>query len=156
MRLPAGWQCSPATRSCAGGSGNAGAEDMRTRFTVDRMADEIDRRLPPSAPVRVLHIHKLTGVSGSEGHLLALLPALRARGVDARFLGFDVPGTDAPRFYEALDELGVPHESVRCGADVSPRMARDVIRARARRAPRPRCTPISSTRTCTARSRRAA
>ena len=79
--------------------------------------------------MRVLHIHKLTGVSGSEGHLLALLPALRARGVDARFLGFDVPGTDAPRFYEALDALGVPHASVRCGADVSPRMARDVIRA---------------------------
>jgi glycosyltransferase involved in cell wall biosynthesis len=79
--------------------------------------------------VRVLHLHKLTGVSGSEGHLLALLPALRARGVDARFLGLDVPGSDAPRFYAALDELGVPHRSVRCGPDVSPRLARDVIRA---------------------------
>lgn len=79
--------------------------------------------------MKVLHVHKLTGVSGSEGHLLALLPALRARGVDARFLGLDVPGTDAHRFHEALDELGVPHASVRCGADVSPRLARDVLRA---------------------------
>jgi glycosyltransferase involved in cell wall biosynthesis len=79
--------------------------------------------------VNVLHLHKLTGVSGSEAHLLALLPALRERGVDARFLGFDVPGTDAPRFYEALDALGVPYRSVRCGPDVSPRMARDVVRA---------------------------
>jgi len=79
--------------------------------------------------VKVLHVHKLTGVSGSEGHLLALLPALRERGIDARFLGLDVPGSDAPRFYEALDELGLPHRSVRCGPDVSARMARDVIRA---------------------------
>ena len=79
--------------------------------------------------MKVVHVHKLTGVSGSEGHLLALLPALREAGVDARFLGLDVPGTDAPRFHEALDELGVPHASVRCGSDVSPRMARDVIRA---------------------------
>ena len=79
--------------------------------------------------MKVLHLHKLTGVSGSEGHLLALLPALRERGVDARFLGLDVPGSDAPRFYEALDELDVPYRRVRCGADVSLRMARDVIRA---------------------------
>ena len=49
--------------------------------------------------MKVLHVHKLTGVGGSEGHLLALLPALRERGVDARFLGLDVPGSDAPRFY---------------------------------------------------------
>ena len=79
--------------------------------------------------MKVLHLHKLTGVSGSEGHLLALLPALRERGVDARFLGLDVPATDAGRFYQALDRLGVPHRSVRCGPDVSPRMARDVVRA---------------------------
>ncbi len=79
--------------------------------------------------MKVLHLHKLTGVSGSEGHLLALLPALRKRGIDARFLGLDVPGSDAPRFYAALDALGVPHRSVRCGPDVSVRMARDVVRA---------------------------
>ncbi len=40
-----------------------------------------------------------------------------------------MPGTDAPRFYERLDELGVPYRRVRCGLDVSPRLARDVIRA---------------------------
>jgi len=79
--------------------------------------------------VKVLHLHKLTGVSGSEGHLLALLPALRERGVDARFLGLDVPETDAPRFYERLEALEVPYRRVRCGLDVSPRLARDVVRA---------------------------
>ena len=76
------------------------------------------RRLPlPAAPgpaVKVVHIHKITGISGSERHLLSLLPALRERGVDARFLGLDVPETDAPRFYEELAAVGVPFEQVRC------------------------------------------
>jgi glycosyltransferase involved in cell wall biosynthesis len=76
-----------------------------------------------------LHVHKLTGVGGSERHLLTLLPALRERGVDARFVGLDVPGSDAPRFYAALDEAGVPYRHVRCGADVSPRMLRGLLAA---------------------------
>ena len=79
--------------------------------------------------MKVLHVHKLTGVSGSESHLLALLPALRASGIDARFLGLDVPDSNASQFYERLGRLGVPYEQVRCGADVSPRMARDVVRS---------------------------
>ena len=78
--------------------------------------------------MKVLHVHKLTGVSGSEAHLLVLLAGLRAAGVDARFLGLDVAGSDAPLFYERLDRLGVPYRQVRCGRDVSPRMARDLIR----------------------------
>jgi glycosyltransferase involved in cell wall biosynthesis len=76
--------------------------------------------------VRVLHVHKLRGVGGSENHLLALLPALRARGLDARFLGLDDPEVGAPGFYAELDRLGVPFRQLRCGADVSPRMAREV------------------------------
>lgn len=79
--------------------------------------------------MRVLHLHKITGVGGSERHLLTLLPALRARGVDARFLGLDVPGSDAPRFYEELGAAGVPHRHVRCTVDANPRMALDVARA---------------------------
>lgn len=79
--------------------------------------------------MKVLHIHKITGVSGSERHLLTLLPALRARGVDARFLGLDVAGTDAPRFYEELRAAGVPFGHVRCRFDVDPRLAAGVIRA---------------------------
>lgn len=79
--------------------------------------------------MKVTHIHKITGVSGSERHLLALLPALRERGVDARFLGLNVAGTDAPRFYRELRDVGVPFEHVRCTRDANPRMAADVIRA---------------------------
>ena len=115
--------------------GRNGADDVRTRFAVASNGRRPRGCLPrPAAPLRVLHVHKLTGISGSQGHLLALLPALRAAGVDARFLGLDVPGTDAPRFYERLDELGVPYSRVRCGRDISTRMTLDVIRsARAER-----------------------
>lgn len=79
--------------------------------------------------MRILHLHKITGISGSERHLLSLLPALRERGVDARFLGLDVPGTDAPRFYRELAAAGVPYEQVRCTVDLNPRMAVEVVRA---------------------------
>lgn len=79
--------------------------------------------------MKVVHIHKITGVSGSENHLLALLPALRSAGIDARFLGLDVAGSDAQRFYDRLDKLDIPYRQVRCGTDISPRMARDVIGA---------------------------
>ena len=85
--------------------------------------------------MKVLHVHKLKGVGGSEGHLLALLPALRERGVDARFLGLDVPGSDAPRFYRELDRLDVPYRQVRCGPDLSPRMAAEVDAAVREEAP---------------------
>lgn len=78
--------------------------------------------------VRVLHVHKITGVGGSERHLLTLLPALRERGVDARFLGLDVPGSDAPSFYRELESAGVPARHVRCTVDVNPRMAAAVVR----------------------------
>jgi glycosyltransferase involved in cell wall biosynthesis len=78
--------------------------------------------------MKVVHLLKVTGVAGAEQHLLRLLPALRARGVDATFVGLDVAGTDAGRLYERLAEAGVPFEHVRCTGDVNPWMARDVVR----------------------------
>jgi glycosyltransferase involved in cell wall biosynthesis len=84
--------------------------------------------------VNVLHTTKVQGIGGAEQHLLALLPALRAQGVDARFLSLD-GGLDADRFHRALDERDVPYERVRCGLDVSPRLASAVARAVRRVAP---------------------
>jgi glycosyltransferase involved in cell wall biosynthesis len=78
--------------------------------------------------VKVLHTTKVQGIGGAEQHLLALLPALREAGIDARFLSLDA-GLDAERFHEALAERDVPFTRVRCGFDASPRLARDVIRA---------------------------
>ncbi len=56
--------------------------------------------------MRVVHVHRIGGIGGSERHLLTLLPALAARGVDARFVGLDMPNADP--FYDALEEAGVP------------------------------------------------
>ncbi len=77
---------------------------------------------------------KVQGIGGAEQHLLALLPALRDRGVDARFLSLD-GGLDSGRFHRALDERGVPWSRVHCGLDVSPRLAASVTsRVRTERA----------------------
>jgi glycosyltransferase involved in cell wall biosynthesis len=78
--------------------------------------------------VKVLHATKVRGIGGAEQHLLALLPALRERGVDARFLSLDA-GDDAERFHGALDDRDIPWRRVRCGLDASPRLAADVIGA---------------------------
>jgi glycosyltransferase involved in cell wall biosynthesis len=78
--------------------------------------------------MKVLHMTKVQGIGGAEQHLLALLPALRAAGVDARFLSLDAGG-DAERFHTALAERDVPFTRVPCALDASPRLARDVVRA---------------------------
>jgi glycosyltransferase involved in cell wall biosynthesis len=78
--------------------------------------------------VRVLHAIKVQGIGGAERHLLALLPGLRDRGVDARVLSLDA-GADAARFHHALDAAGVPWRRVPCGFDASPLLAARVVRA---------------------------
>jgi glycosyltransferase involved in cell wall biosynthesis len=84
--------------------------------------------------VRVLHVHRIRAISGSERHLLTLLPALRERGVDARFLGLDDPPGRPGAFYEELRAAGVPFERVRAPRDLSPALAwRVAARVRAAR-----------------------
>ena len=78
--------------------------------------------------MKVLHLIKVKGVGGAEQHLLALLPALRERGIDARVLSLDA-GADADRFHRALDDRGVPWRRVATGLDVSPRLVASVVRA---------------------------
>ena len=74
--------------------------------------------------MRVLHVQKVKGLGGSEQHLLALLPALAARGHDVRTLAL-VEG-DWPRFTEPLAALGVDVRSVPAGADLSARAAMSI------------------------------
>ena len=78
--------------------------------------------------MKVLHAIKVQGIGGAERHLLALLPALRERGVDARFLSLDA-GEDAERFHLALDDRDIPWRRVRTRFDVSPLLASNVLRA---------------------------
>jgi glycosyltransferase involved in cell wall biosynthesis len=58
--------------------------------------------------VKVLHVHRIAGIGGSERHLLTLLPALAERGVEAAFAGLDLPAADP--FYAELRRLGIAFE----------------------------------------------
>lgn len=61
------------------------------------------------ASLKVVHVHRIRGIGGSERHLLTLLPALRALGVDATFAGLDdLDGWDPQPFYDELGRTGVP------------------------------------------------
>ena len=76
--------------------------------------------------MKVLHVHRIGGIGGSERHLLTLLPALAARGVDVRFLGLDDPSRAPDPFYDALT---VPYERVTAPRDLDPALALRVWRA---------------------------
>ena len=70
--------------------------------------------------MKVVHVHRMRGVGGSERHLLTLLPALAERGADTVFVGLDDPAWDAGAFYR---ELGVPSVRLRSPRDLDPRLA---------------------------------
>ncbi|MDX6397070.1 MAG: hypothetical protein QOJ43_478 [Gaiellaceae bacterium] len=61
--------------------------------------------------MRVVHVHRIAGIGGSERHLLTLLPALAAEGIDASFVGLDGGGDPEP-FYAELDRAQVPYRRV--------------------------------------------
>jgi glycosyltransferase involved in cell wall biosynthesis len=68
----------------------------------------------------VLHTQKVAGISGSEAHLLQLLPDLRARGWDVRFLMLHEDEPGAWQFADELRARGVPLDDIRLRADVDP------------------------------------
>jgi glycosyltransferase involved in cell wall biosynthesis len=70
--------------------------------------------------VRVLHVQKVAGISGSEAHLLSLLPRLRERGWDVRLLMLHENEPGAWDFARALESRGVPLDAVSISRDVDP------------------------------------
>ncbi len=68
----------------------------------------------------VLHVQKVAGISGSEAHLLSLLPRLRERGWDIRFLMLHEHEDGAWEFADALTEAGIPLDDLPVRADVDP------------------------------------
>lgn len=70
--------------------------------------------------VQVLHLHKVAGISGSEAHLLSLLPRLRERGWDVRLLMLHEHERGAADFARELRSRGVPLDSIPLAADVDP------------------------------------
>jgi glycosyltransferase involved in cell wall biosynthesis len=70
--------------------------------------------------VRVLHVHKVAGIAGSETHLLSLLPRLQERGWDVRLLMLHEHERGAADFARELTARGVPLDSLALAADVDP------------------------------------
>jgi len=62
--------------------------------------------------MRVVHISKVTGVAGSERHLLMLLTGLRKRGIEASMLVLEDPVRSPEAFYAALTKRSIPFEIV--------------------------------------------
>ena len=76
--------------------------------------------------MRIVHVHRMRGIGGSERHLLTLLPALADRGLDVAFVGLDDPGWDASDFYGALT---VPALRLRSARDVDPLLLARLVRS---------------------------
>lgn len=70
--------------------------------------------------MRVLHVQKVSGIGGSERHLLNLLPALAARGIEVRMCVLAT--LDADLFTGPALALGIDTVVVPAGLDVNPRM----------------------------------
>jgi len=70
--------------------------------------------------MNVLHVQKVAGISGSEAHLLQLLPDLKRRGWDIHFLMLHEQEPGAWEFARELEAGGVPVDSIPMHTDVDP------------------------------------
>ena len=68
----------------------------------------------------VLHLQKVAGISGSEAHLISLLPRLKERGWDIRFLMLHEHEPGAWDFARELTARGIPLDAIPLAADVDP------------------------------------
>jgi glycosyltransferase involved in cell wall biosynthesis len=75
--------------------------------------------------MRIVHVHRMRGIGGSERHLLTLLPALAERGLDPVFVGLDDPSWDPSDFYDAL---AVPCLRIPAPRDLDPRLLARLVR----------------------------
>ena len=69
----------------------------------------------------VLHVAKASGISGSENHLLLLLPQLRERGWDVRVALLHEGEAGARELAGRLTAAGVPVEGIRLPFAADPR-----------------------------------
>ena len=78
----------------------------------------------------VVHVQKVSGVSGSEAHLLSLLPRLRERGWDAQMVVLHEGEPGAAAFVERMRAAGVPTGTARMRLDLDPTVAPRVLARR--------------------------
>jgi glycosyltransferase involved in cell wall biosynthesis len=70
--------------------------------------------------MRVIHLSKVTGIAGSEGHLLRLLPGLVQHGLDVHMLVLEDPRFPADSFCEALQSQKVQAERIPIRSHLDP------------------------------------
>lgn len=70
--------------------------------------------------MRVVHISKVAGIAGSEGHLLMLLPALARQGVEVSMLVLEDPRRTAGAFCREMVARGIPCETLPVWGHVDP------------------------------------
>ncbi len=72
--------------------------------------------------MRIVHLAKMTGVAGTENHLLSLLPQLGARGLDVRLIVLCEPDQPMYAYAAQMSSLGVPTELVTIHGDLDWRL----------------------------------
>src|SRR5205823_5092444 len=110
-----------ARGSCRRRAGRDRADPARARF-ASPLGRHVGGRGPGGCAVSetVLHLQKVAGISGSEAHLLSLLPRLQERGWEVRFLMLHEHEPGAWDFARALTGRGIPLDSIPLAADVDP------------------------------------
>ncbi|HYO88412.1 MAG TPA: glycosyltransferase family 4 protein [Candidatus Limnocylindrales bacterium] len=74
--------------------------------------------------MRVVHVIKVKGIAGAENHLLILLEALRARGIDASFLYLHPPENTVEAFKAAAEARGIPVQRLPIARNTDPLLYR--------------------------------
>ncbi len=80
--------------------------------------------------MNILNVQKVSGVSGSEAHLLDVLPRLRERGLAATMLVLHEGEDGAAEFVDRMRASGVPTEAWRMRFDLDPRVPARLLRRR--------------------------
>jgi len=62
--------------------------------------------------MKVVHVCKMTGVAGTENHLLTLLPELHKRGLDIHLIVLIEPERHMDDYCRRMEALGVPSEQM--------------------------------------------
>src|SRR4029077_10245410 len=75
--------------------------------------------------MRVLHVQRAKGVSGSERHLLSLLPALGAVGVETRMCVLSTG--EGQRFVTQLEAAGVDVTVRNAGGDLNVKLVPELV-----------------------------